>query len=190
MVGCLFIKVVYNGPATTGSNMCTSILLEQNSSESQVPSCPKMYVGKYKMRVISRNLSFSCIWICRVVTNGSPHNERVKNTSMVTPNLIASFNVLCSTFGEGCTTAGCVACWQPPGFSSCSAMSNSAFEVSGGDYCWLKKRMNLIARIEWGFNESDPHSPCYRMSSVDVVHCLNHWEAWGLKCSFFSALHT
>ena len=43
------------------------------------------------------------------MTNGSPHNERVKNTSMVTPNPIASFNVLCSTFGEGCTTARCVA---------------------------------------------------------------------------------
>ena len=43
------------------------------------------------------------------MAKGSPHNEMIKNTSTVTPNLIASFNVLCSTFGEGCTTAECVA---------------------------------------------------------------------------------
>ena len=99
-VGCLLIKDGYNGPAMAG-NMCTSILLEQNSSESQLPSCPKMYVGRYKMRVVLRNLSFSCICICRVVAKGSPHNEVVKNTSTATPNPVASFNVLCSTFGKG-----------------------------------------------------------------------------------------
>ena len=65
--------------------------------------------GKYKMRVVLRNLSFSCVCICELVAKGSPHNEMIKNTSTVTPNLIASFNVLCSTFGEGCTTARCVA---------------------------------------------------------------------------------
>ena len=43
------------------------------------------------------------------MAKGSPHNEMIKNTSTVTPNLIASFNVLCSTFGDGCTTARFVA---------------------------------------------------------------------------------
>ena len=52
------------------------------------------------MRVILRNLSFSCICVCGVVAKGSPHNETVKNASMVTPNLIVSFKR---------TTAGCVA---------------------------------------------------------------------------------